>query len=172
MLIGLGWSPAEPVTKALVRKADDMSLLRPRTILVALDTSPRSSLVLAESVDVAQKLGGRLVLVRGVGIPHDLPVEALSESPNRVPQLLERLARDDLEKQAASVPAGLVTKLVVHVGTPWEVICRTADDENADLVVIGSHGYSGIDKLLGTTAARVVNHTTRSVLVVRDKPAD
>jgi nucleotide-binding universal stress UspA family protein len=149
-----------------------MSLQHPRTILVALDTSPRAPAVLAEGVELAQKLGGRLVLVRGVGIPHDLPAEALNESPSRVPEILERIARNDLEQRANAAPAGLVAKLVVHVGTPWEVICRTADEENADLVVIGSHGYSGIDKLLGTTAARVVNHTTRSVLVVRNKPAD
>jgi nucleotide-binding universal stress UspA family protein len=37
----------------------------------------------------------------------------------------------------------------------------------AALILIGSHGYSGLDHLLGTTAARVVNHADRSVLVVR-----
>lgn len=149
-----------------------MSLQHPRTILVALDNSQRASSVLAEGVELAHKLGGRLVLVRGVGIPHDLPPEALMESPGRVPEILERIARNELEQRAGTVPAGLVARVVVHVGIPWEVICRTADEENADLIVIGSHGYSGIDKLLGTTAARVVNHTTRSVLVVRDKPAN
>jgi nucleotide-binding universal stress UspA family protein len=34
-------------------------------------------------------------------------------------------------------------------------------------VVLGSHGYSGFDRILGTTAAKVVNHCDRSVLVVR-----
>jgi nucleotide-binding universal stress UspA family protein len=149
-----------------------MSLQHPRTILVALDTSPRAPAVLAEGVELAHKLGGRLVLVRGVGIPHDLPPEALVESPSLVPEILERIARKDLEQRASTVPPELVAKLVIHVGIPWEVICRSADEENADLIVIGSHGYSGIDKLLGTTAARVVNHTTRSVLVVRNKPVD
>lgn len=149
-----------------------MSLQHPRTILVALDTSPRAPAVLAEGVDLAHKLGGRLVLVRGVGIPHDLPAEALNASPNLVPEILERIAREELEQRASSVDPGLVAKVVIHVGIPWEVICRTADEENADLIVIGSHGYSGIDKLLGTTAARVVNHTKRSVLVVREKPTE
>jgi nucleotide-binding universal stress UspA family protein len=36
-----------------------------------------------------------------------------------------------------------------------------------DLIVIGSHGYDALDRLLGTTAAKVVNHADRSVLVVR-----
>jgi nucleotide-binding universal stress UspA family protein len=149
-----------------------MSLKHPRVILVALDTSPRAPYVLAEGVDLAQKLGGRLVLVRAVGIPHEIPVDVLSASPNRVPEILERLARNDLEERASAIPAGLLAKVVVRVGVPWEAICHVATEENADLVVIGSHGYSGIDKLLGTTAGRVVNHTNRSVLVVRDKPAD
>jgi len=34
--------------------------------------------------------------------------------------------------------------------------------------VIGSHGYGGLDRLLGTTAARVVNHADRNVLIVRN----
>jgi nucleotide-binding universal stress UspA family protein len=38
----------------------------------------------------------------------------------------------------------------------------------ADLIVIGSHGYAGFDRLLGTTAAKVVNHAHCSVLVVRE----
>lgn len=149
-----------------------MSLKHPRTILVALDSSPRAAHVLAEAVDLAQKLGGKLVLVRGIGLHHDLPAEALNESPARVPEILERNDREELEQLARGVPPELISKIVIHVGVAWEVICRTAEQEDADLIVIGSHGYSGIDKLLGTTAARVVNHTKRSVLVVRERPAD
>jgi nucleotide-binding universal stress UspA family protein len=149
-----------------------MSLRHPRILLVALDTSARAPHVLAASVELAQKLGGKLLLVRAVGIPHEIPIEVLSQSPNRVPEILEQLARKDLEERASAIPAGLLAKVTVHVGVPWEVICRAANEEDADLIVIGSHGYSGIDKLLGTTAARVVNHTNRSVLVVRGNAAD
>jgi nucleotide-binding universal stress UspA family protein len=39
------------------------------------------------------------------------------------------------------------------------------------LIVIGSHGYGGLDRVLGTTAARVVNHALCSVLVVRPPEA-
>ncbi|MCC6558551.1 MAG: universal stress protein [Polyangiaceae bacterium] len=145
-----------------------MSLLQPKIILAALDTSPRAAGVLAEAIDLAQKLGGKLVLVRAVGIPHELPAEAFTESPQRIPEILERIARQDLEQRAKDVPEGLLAKLLVTTGVPWEVICRDAEQEGADLIVIGSHGYSGIDRLLGTTASRVVNHANRSVLVVRE----
>ena len=37
----------------------------------------------------------------------------------------------------------------------------------ADLIVIGAHGYGRLDRLLGTTASKVVNHADRDILVVR-----
>ena len=46
-------------------------------------------------------------------------------------------------------------------------MCDVAKEEACDLIVIGSHGYAGIDRLLGTTAAKIVNHAATSVLVVR-----
>jgi nucleotide-binding universal stress UspA family protein len=55
------------------------------------------------------------------------------------------------------------------VGAPWEAICKAAEGLEADMVVVGSHGYSGIDRVIGTTAAKVVNHCPCSVLVVRER---
>jgi nucleotide-binding universal stress UspA family protein len=37
--------------------------------------------------------------------------------------------------------------------------------------VIGCHGYSGLDRVIGTTAGKVVNHADRSVFVVRERPS-
>jgi hypothetical protein len=42
--------------------------------------------------------------------------------------------------------------------TAWNVLCNRVRDEEVDLIVIGSPWYGAIDCLLGTTAARVVNH--------------
>lgn len=56
------------------------------------------------------------------------------------------------------------------IGSPWEAICQTAGSLGADLVVVGSHGYGGVDRVLGTTAAKVVNHCACSVLVVKSPP--
>jgi nucleotide-binding universal stress UspA family protein len=149
-----------------------MSLKKPRTIIAALDNSPRAQGVLDEAIDLAEKLGGQLVLVRAVGIPHEIPPEALHAEPGNVPEILERIAREGLEKLASTVPEGLLKSVRVNTGVPWQVICRDADEEKADLIVIGSHGYHGIDRLLGTTASRVVNHAHRSVLVVRETPEE
>jgi len=88
-------------------------------------------------------------------------------TPAAVAELLEGEAKKYLDKLALALPPNLVLGTLVHIGSPWSAICQAAEDQNADMIVIGSHGYSGIDKLIGTTAAKVVNHAKQSVLVVR-----
>jgi universal stress protein A len=62
---------------------------------------------------------------------------------------------------------------VLHAGVPGEVICWLAQDRNCDLIVIGTHGHSGLKHLLlGSVAEYVVRHARCPVLTVRDRPAD
>ena len=56
----------------------------------------------------------------------------------------------------------------MSLAIPWQGICEAARRVGADLIVIGSHGYGGLDRLLGTTAAKVVNHARVSVMVVKE----
>ncbi len=136
-------------------------------ILVGLDASPRTTSVLTSAIELARRVGGKLVLFRAVGIPTEIPHEAYSMSPAALAELLEQEAQKYLDQLAATVPEGLLLEAVVGVGNPWQSICHAANEKKCDLIVIGSHGYSGLDKLIGTTAAKVVNHATQSVLVVR-----
>jgi universal stress protein F len=129
-------------------------------ILVALDTSPRAEL--------ARRTGARLILYRAVSLPVELPAIALSRSPAEVEELLLGLAQQDLEELHARLPPELKGGTMVSLATPWQGVCDAARLEHADLVVIGSHGYGGLDRLLGTTAAKVVDHSTASVLVVKN----
>lgn len=145
--------------------------LRYQTILVALDASPAAKAVLAAAVDLARDVGAKLVLFRAVGLPPHLPQEAMDEPPEKLPEILEHHAEHDLEELAGQVPKELLGRVSVHLGVPWQAIIRAAQAEKADLIVLGSHGYSGIDRILGTTTEKVVNHTDRSVLVVRDPNA-
>lgn len=57
--------------------------------------------------------------------------------------------------------------LRVSMAVSWQGVCEAAHATRADLIVIGSHGYGGLDRVLGTTAAKVVNHAEGSVLVVK-----
>lgn len=137
-------------------------------ILVALDASPRAKGVLEAAIDLAKRTGSKLVLMRGVGIPVEIPPEAYALPPSSLEDLLRQEAARYLENVAQTVPEEMRGTTKVGVGVPWQAICAAAKEENVDLIIIGSHGYQGLDKLIGTTAAKVVNHADRSVLVVRD----
>jgi nucleotide-binding universal stress UspA family protein len=139
-----------------------------KTYLVALDSSPRARHVLAAAIGLAQATTAKLVLFRAVGLPGDLPIEAYAMPPDAVVGVLEDRARKDLAEASRMIPEGVRFETRVQTGTAWEAICEAGKAVGAGLIVLGSHGYSGIDRLLGTTAARVVNHADRSVLVVRD----
>jgi nucleotide-binding universal stress UspA family protein len=139
-----------------------------KRVLVALDGSPRAAKVLAAAARLAELAGGKLVLYRAITVSPDLPREVLVETNRRLEDILLGNARDDLARGAEQVRPGLVEKTVTDLAIPWDGICRAARECEADLIVIGSHGYSGIDRILGTTAGKVVNHADRSVFVVRN----
>jgi nucleotide-binding universal stress UspA family protein len=139
-----------------------------KRILVCLDASPRAPLVLEAAADLGRRLGAKLCLLRSVGLPTSIDQEAVTHGASVITDL-ETAAKADLDGHAAKLP-GQIEGVHVRIGTPWDAICHEANELDCDLVVIGSHGYKGLDKVLGTTASKVVNHCDRSVLVVRPHP--
>lgn len=138
-------------------------------ILVALDHTPRAKQVLAAAVDLAQRTKAKLRLLRCVGLPPELPANVWALPPAEVTEQLIHLAKQELDQDGAGIPPELFESATVHVGVPWDTICSVAKEEDVDLIVVGSHGYDILDRIIGTTAAKVVNHADRSVLVVRLK---
>lgn len=138
-----------------------------KRILVALDGSPRAPQVLQAAVRLAEMSGSKLLLYRAIGIPYDLPREVLLSDASSVEDVLVRLARSDLERLAEAAPPAMLEGILTGLAIPWDGICTLAKERDVDLMVIGSHGYGGLDRLLGTVAAKVVNHADRNVLVVR-----
>jgi universal stress protein F len=138
-----------------------------KRILVALDGSARAETVLSAAARLAELSNAKLVLFRAIGIPSDMPREVLALIDRNLEDVLIGNAHAELERFAASLPRDRVERIVTPFATAWDGICRTARDLDIDLIVIGSHGYGGLDRVLGTTAAKVVNHADRNVLVVR-----
>jgi universal stress protein F len=141
-----------------------------KQILVCLDASPRAPMVLAAAVDLAERTGARLSLLRAVGLPPELSKIVSVDLGANVIETLKTKAKEELDLLACDLPKARLEGIHVHVGTPWDTICREAKELDADVVVLGSHGYGGLDRVLGTTAAKVVNHCDRSVYVVRAHP--
>jgi nucleotide-binding universal stress UspA family protein len=144
-------------------------IARMKRLLVCLDSSPRAQAVLATAHDLARRTGAKLAIFRSVGLPPEFDKELLAISPNDVIGELEKRAKADLEALTASATAD-IEGIYVRIGTPWDAICTEAKVLDCDMIILGSHGYSALDRVIGTTAAKVVNHADRSVLVVRPHP--
>jgi nucleotide-binding universal stress UspA family protein len=138
-----------------------------KKILVGLDGSPHEAAVLAAAREQAERMGGQLLLFRAVPLPVEIPANALGVTPTSLGDMLIDIARTHLDEVARGLPPGMVAGQKVELGSPWRTLCEAAKAAGVDLIVIGSHGYGGLDRLLGTTAAKIVNHAETSVLVVR-----
>ena len=143
-------------------------------ILIAYDGSEFAKAAIAEAagqlrpgrraivLTVSYSTEGLLFLGVG-GFPADAPtVEGMIEDAERSAQKVAEegvgLARD----------AGFDAEPMVVVGSPiWEQIVQSAERFDASLIVIGSHGRSGLGQvMLGSVAAAVAQHSKRSVLIV------
>jgi nucleotide-binding universal stress UspA family protein len=90
---------------------------------------------------------------------------------NHVIVPLMKQAEADLGRLAKSLSksTGLTTSAVVREGKPFEEICHAARTVGADLIVLSTHGYTGLKHVwLGSTAERVVRHAHCPVLAVRE----
>jgi universal stress protein F len=139
-----------------------------KRILVALDDSVRAPNVLAAAMDLARRTGAAIRAYRALVIPPDFP-PAAATSGDGLPRLLETRARREIGRMLAGYPDVPAEIVIAQSHSPARAILDAGTEYDADLIVIGSHGYDLVDRLLGTTAASVVNTSTRDVLVVHGR---
>ncbi len=141
-------------------------------LLVPLDGSPTSEAALTQAIALA-KVCGAVVSVMMVYDPYPY-IAAAAEYGSYQVQLAEDLrleAEQTVNAACARVQAaGLqVLSHVVELKQVWRAVLEVAASDKADLIVMGSHGRSGLDKLvMGSVTQRVLQHTLLPVLVVRD----
>ncbi len=76
------------------------------------------------------------------------------------------------DRVEAATGRGLAARYLLRAGTAPEEIVQAATDENADLIVVGTHGRTGINRLvIGSVAERVVRVAPCPVLTVKPRPA-
>lgn len=142
-----------------------------KRILVALDDSRRAPGVMDAAAELARRFAADLFLLRVLSLPPEFPPAAHVSHHDDLPAHLAAVARGELEALAARATGVTVaTPVLLRSGPPWSGILEAADELQVDLIVIGSHGYKGFDRVLGTTAASVANQATCSVLVVHERP--
>lgn len=141
-------------------------------ILVPIDGSSAARQAIDKAVAIAEAFKSTVTLIyvidpyafTGVGTDFSYgQSEYLSAAKAEADEALSA-ARQVFEANAISVKAS-----VVEGNSVYQAILDTADSVNADLVVMGSHGRRGLEKLvLGSVTAQVLSHAHLPVLVVRE----
>ncbi|MGE0824902.1 MAG: universal stress protein [Candidatus Binatia bacterium] len=136
-------------------------------IVVPVDFSDHSEKALEWALTLAQARNTPLVLCHVIARP---PMEWLGRSSldeHKIEDGLRAEAEKRLQAQTArqAIP---IRSVVVYGGPPATEICRLAEEEQADLIVMGTQGKTGLSHLLmGSVAERVVRHAPCPVLTVR-----
>ena len=137
-------------------------------ILIAVDFMPDFKQVTDRALQMAEDADARLSLVHVVEFLHmDLASElVLPEDVTLEAQLIET-ARHKLDRMAEELPWKGEIARHLETGSTKHEILRVAEEEQADLLVIGSHGRHGLGRLLGSTANAVLHGAPCDVLAVR-----
>lgn len=146
-------------------------------LMVPLDGSKRAEHGLALAARLAQGSGGELLLVRVVSMPA-LRLAPYGE-PAQIALALIAQARQDADDYLKSVSQrellqGIAVRTLTIEGHVTADLLTTAYDEQCDLIVLSTHGYSGFNRWrLGRVAAQVARHSPVPVLIVptrNDRP--
>ena len=127
-----------------------------KRVLCATDLSARSSRVVQRAAFLANRLDAKLTLlhVMAPDQPGDRPADVRRQIVRQLPLTL--------------LPAGSEPKVTLRTGDHVRTIAAVAKETKADLIILGSHGYSRWERLLlGSVSDSVVHHAPCSVLIVR-----
>ncbi|ODR83316.1 stress response protein [Haladaptatus sp. W1] len=137
-------------------------------ILVPTDGSEETTCVIAHAAELAEAHGAELhaIYVINSSTFASLPMESSWEGVSDMLEEEGKSALEDARRVAEEYDVSLTTHLLE--GPPNKEIVRYAELDGFDLIVMGTHGRGGIDRLLlGSVAERVVRASTVPVLTVR-----
>jgi len=141
-----------------------------KRILIATDGSDKSNKAAQEGLELAKSLGASVIALYVVNeVVIASAVRQLGADRKEVEGKLSttgQKAVDSIKKTGSD--AGVAVDTIVRIGVPANDVIDVAGAENADLIVMGSHGESGASKLLiGSVVQKVLYWATIPVLVVR-----
>jgi nucleotide-binding universal stress UspA family protein len=140
-----------------------------KTILVPVDFSDSARKALQYALALGRLFKAEITLLH---VAPELAED--SRVTFTMPELQQEILQDAAQNLRREIERAGTAELklnpVVKKGTPYHEIVETARQMNADLIVIGTHGRTGLKHVfMGSTAERVVRHATCPVLVVRER---
>ncbi len=157
-----------PCNVLVVPKAAQLEF---KNIVVATDGSKYSAAAASEALGLAKWNGSALTVISVV--PSELMTPSDIDFTITQRELIAEKEMHEAEKNAkvvkeAAQKEGVVVKAFVLSGRPADAIIETAQEKKADLIVLGSHGRTGVERLLmGSVAERVIVLASCPVLVVK-----
>ncbi|NLR60487.1 universal stress protein [Chitinophaga polysaccharea] len=138
-------------------------------ILIAVDDGPTAEKVASNGYQLAKKLKAEMALLSVVDTTH------LMTDSGITPRELADINKSDFKKShqllAEKIFKDYKIWSFVEEGKPYEVILKTAEEWEADLIIIGTHGRTGLyHLLLGSIAEHVIRYSSIPVMIIPSKP--
>jgi nucleotide-binding universal stress UspA family protein len=141
-----------------------------KNILVAVDGSKESDKAIEVAAELAQKFEAKITLLHVVNVPEPGQVPGTSEKPDKA--IRDRLIEEGkkiLGRAIQTTRRKAVASEKISFGYPADTIVKEASALNADLIVMGSRGTTGIRRImLGSTAEKVLRWSSVPVLIVKE----
>jgi nucleotide-binding universal stress UspA family protein len=140
------------------------------SIVVGTDGSPSAEAAVRRAVEVARGSGALVHLVTAYP---DVPSyrERIASTAKRDPIDLREVAESVLARAAGELGSrGVEVETHAREGEPASVIMEVAQEQNADLIVVGARGLTAIQRfLLGSVSSKLSHHAPCSVMIVREE---
>ena len=135
-----------------------------KKILFATDGSKYSTLAAEKAVAFAKSYGGELVVLSVV----DVPAELYAEAPKAVEDLIRKAREYTAAVKEQAKASGVGSESFIGEGEAYEAVVKVAKEQAADVIVLGSHGRTGLRRLLmGSVTEKVIGYAPCPVLVVK-----
>jgi nucleotide-binding universal stress UspA family protein len=135
-----------------------------KTIVLATDGSKFSAVATERAIAFAKSYGGALKVLSVV----DVPSEFYGEAPQVVEELVRKAKDFVADVKTKAETAGVKAETFVGEAEAYEAVNNLAQEQKADMIVIGSHGRTGLRRLLmGSVAEKVIGYAACPVLVVK-----
>jgi nucleotide-binding universal stress UspA family protein len=147
-----------------------------KKILIAVEDSVYSDKAVAYGFSLGKTLGAELALVHVNEIPLCSPYvtdQVLNEPVMIIPELMK--IQDEASQRLfvrliKTAESELKIKIFEKIGNPRDEIVSTADEWNADLIILGTHGRTGLDHfIVGSVAESIINKTKCPLLIIPGK---
>lgn len=138
-----------------------------QTIVVGTDGSETAERALREATSLARSTDARLVLVSAFSDLHPYR-ERIHRTAPAGPTELEEVADRLLQSAVGSIEENVEVEAVSRRGDPAEVLADVAQEQGAQLIVVGDRGLSAVKRfLLGSVSNKLAHHAPCNVLIVR-----